>query len=359
LESRYSRHGLLQGWDQQRIERATAIIVGVGALGNEVAQCLALAGIGRLILCDPDTVELSNLSRTPLFRERDIGRPKVDAAARTLADLAPQVRVSARAAAFESAVGLAELRDADLTLGCLDSRAARLELAGRCGLVRAPWIDGATGPWSGEVRPYVDPDGPCYGCGQDDAARATTDDPRSCADPGSQAPMGAAAPLSATVGAQMALLAVRFLCGLETSRDLLSFDAAAGTISPVRQARDATCPFHQPLRNVERVAVSARDTVRRLCQALGEGAQPLAWRPFQLRRECPRCGHGEASPGPIREGSCPRCEGRLRVRTTIELASAPPETPLSALGVPPREILAFRRDSQNIAFAELAGDEER
>ena len=72
------------------------ILVGVGALGNAVAQCLALAGVGTLILCDPDRIEPSNLSRMPLFRERDIGRWKVEAAAEALAELAPTVRCSAR-----------------------------------------------------------------------------------------------------------------------------------------------------------------------------------------------------------------------------------------------------------------------
>ena len=58
---------LIPGWDQRRLAAATVVVIGVGALGNEVAKNLALAGIGRLVLCDPDVVSVSNLSRTVLF----------------------------------------------------------------------------------------------------------------------------------------------------------------------------------------------------------------------------------------------------------------------------------------------------
>ncbi len=163
-DDRFARHRHVPGWDQEALANATVIIMGVGALGNVVAQILATSGVGRLILCDPDTVSASNLSRTPLFRPQHVGQAKVDAAAETLTALAPDTTIDGRCAGLVNGVGLAELRDADLVIGCLDSRGARLELAGRCGLVGARWIDAATTPWGGEVRPYLDPDGPCYSC---------------------------------------------------------------------------------------------------------------------------------------------------------------------------------------------------
>ncbi len=325
-DERYSRHHM-PGWEQDRLAEATAIILGVGALGNEVAQCLALAGTGTLILCDPDRVERSNLSRAPLYRERDVGRLKVEAAADALADLAPTVQVKARPHRLETGVGLAELRDAAVVLGCLDSRAARLELAGRCGLVRAPWIDGATGAWSGEIRPFLDPNGPCYGCGQDDAARATTDTARHCGEQ-EAAPAAAAAPVSAAIGAQMALVAVRFLMGLETPRGLVIFDGVSTTTTLVRQQRDASCPYHREITSVSPLDISPRDRVRDLLAALGPERTPLAWHPVPV------------------SGSVPW------VRSTLELTQAPPEATLAEIGVPPREILAFR-SPDGIGFVEL------
>ncbi|WP_261567254.1 HesA/MoeB/ThiF family protein [Frankia gtarii] len=78
---RYARHERIAGWDQRILAASTAVVVGVGALGNEVAKNLALAGVGRLVLCDPDTVSVSNLSRTVLLADSDVGRPNVSAAA--------------------------------------------------------------------------------------------------------------------------------------------------------------------------------------------------------------------------------------------------------------------------------------
>jgi len=71
VNERFARQTLIAGWEQERLQAATAVIVGMGALGNEVARILAMSGIGHLILCDHDTVALSNLSRCVLFREAD------------------------------------------------------------------------------------------------------------------------------------------------------------------------------------------------------------------------------------------------------------------------------------------------
>jgi hypothetical protein len=213
-DPRYARHTLVPGWDQARLAAAQVILIGLGALGNEVARILALFGVGSMILCDPDRVERSNLSRCAFFRESDCGRLKVAAAARALADLAPGCRLDARPQTLIHGVGLAELRDAALVIGCLDSRTARLQLAGRCNLMRAPMIDGGTHPWGGELRPYLDPDGPCYGCGLGEDARART------------------AAASVLIGGWMAMTALRHLLGLPVPPGLLQIDGPAGTACP-------------------------------------------------------------------------------------------------------------------------------
>ena len=127
-DDRFARHAGVSGWRQETLTDATAVICGMGALGNEVAKNLGLAGVGRLVVCDPDTVERTNLSRSVLFGERDVGRLKVDAAVDALAELAPHISVEPRAATLTAGVGLAELRDNAVVLGCLDSRRARLYL---------------------------------------------------------------------------------------------------------------------------------------------------------------------------------------------------------------------------------------
>ncbi|MFX0091340.1 MAG: ThiF family adenylyltransferase, partial [Candidatus Hodarchaeota archaeon] len=80
FSSRYSRQQLLEGWDQKRFSQAQVVIVGIGATGSVVASSLVMMGIGKLILIDMDTIELSNLSRQLLFRDVHIGRSKAEVA---------------------------------------------------------------------------------------------------------------------------------------------------------------------------------------------------------------------------------------------------------------------------------------
>ncbi len=155
MSNRYSRHELIPDWKQKSLSEATVIIFGLGALGNEVARILAMSGVGNFILCDPDRVEESNLSRTILFSHSDLGRFKVEAAADALWELNPSVSVDVRSQLQIHGVGLGEIRDASLILSCLDSRSARLQLTGRCQLVKAPYIDGGTHFWGGEVIPFL------------------------------------------------------------------------------------------------------------------------------------------------------------------------------------------------------------
>ncbi|ETR67044.1 MAG: UBA/THIF-type NAD/FAD binding protein [Candidatus Magnetoglobus multicellularis str. Araruama] len=350
---RYNRNTLLPGWTQNRLTQSTVIIMGMGALGNVVSQSLALAGVGHLILCDMDRIELSNLSRAPLFKESDIGEYKVDAASRSLSCIAPDSHIDTRNKPFEYAIGLSELRDADLIIGCLDSRSARRELAGRCGLVSAPWIDGATGEWSGEIRPYLDlPDGPCYGCGLSDETRAISDLPRSCRVQDINTPDAATAPLSMIVGAQMSLIAVRWLMNLEVKQDILVLDGLTGEIYPVKHQRSLSCPYHHPISSVKKISLNHKSTVAQLKKELENDAHPLTWKPFQVSAHCRKCGVISNKHAVSKQSDCPNCKTPLFFRTQLDIFSAPDETTLKTLGIPPGEILPVKMGEQ-ITYVEL------
>src|SRR5215468_7896509 len=125
---RYSRHILLSelGVDaQERFAAAHALIVGIGGLGNPVAQFLAAAGVGTLSLIDADRVDLTNLQRQILFDTGVIGRPKVEAAQARIGAVNPEVRVitvSARVGPNE----LAPLvTGADVVVDCSDNFTTR------------------------------------------------------------------------------------------------------------------------------------------------------------------------------------------------------------------------------------------
>ncbi len=344
MNERYLRHQLIPGWQQDKLETARVVIIGMGALGNEVSRILAMSGVRELILCDPDIVETSNLSRTLLFRESDVGQLKVDAAARALRDLTPGVDVTIRPFPFVHGVGLAELRDAGVVLSCLDSRAGRLQLAGRCQLVRAACIDGGTHPWGGELRPYLkkDPEAPCYCCSLTPADRAIADIPMHCMDINDKAEAGAAAPSSAMIGTWMAMVATRYLMGFEFPPDILKIDGGSGLISPIKQKRDPECPFHRPIGKTEQLAVSNRDTLNRFRSYLPEESSPLLWEPVQYQAECTACGYSSMYWQLPRIEPCPDCGKELRPRTTPDLSDAPGEMTLAELGIPPNEIIPVR-----------------
>src|ERR1051325_6092280 len=93
---RYSRHILLpeigiEG--QERISRAHALVIGAGGLGSPVALYLASAGVGRITICDGDTVDLTNLQRQIVHRTDSIGREKALSAQATLNSINPEIEV--------------------------------------------------------------------------------------------------------------------------------------------------------------------------------------------------------------------------------------------------------------------------
>ena len=144
---RYSRHILLPelGLEaQEKFAAANALVIGAGGLGAPVAQFLVAAGVGTLTLCDPDTVDLTNLQRQILYATRDVGTPKVAAAKARLAAVNPDVRIEA----VEARIGPAELAplvdarrcSARLQRQFRDAarRESRLRRRGRCRSSRAP-----------------------------------------------------------------------------------------------------------------------------------------------------------------------------------------------------------------------------
>ena len=129
---RYSRLRLISWWRQEKLQAAKVLVVGAGALGNEVLKNLALLGLGTTYLIDLDDVELSNLSRSVLFREQDGGQPKAVVAARRALELNPEITVIPMHGDVITDVGLGLFARVDLVIGCLDNREARLWVNRQC-----------------------------------------------------------------------------------------------------------------------------------------------------------------------------------------------------------------------------------
>ena len=93
VEDRFSRLRLIPWWDQAKIAESRVLVVGAGALGNEILKNLALLGFQQIVVVDLDRIEESNLSRTVLFRTENIGNYKAEVAAKSLRSVAPDIQV--------------------------------------------------------------------------------------------------------------------------------------------------------------------------------------------------------------------------------------------------------------------------
>jgi len=153
------------------VENAKVLVVGAGALGNEVIKNLVLMGIGHLFIVDFDTIEAANLSRSPLFRESDSGRKKAHVAAARAKELNPNTKVQYLHGDVTTNLGLGVLRRMDVLIGCLDNREARLAVNRFAYWMNKPWVDGAIQELLGLVRVFVPGEGACFECSLTEDAR--------------------------------------------------------------------------------------------------------------------------------------------------------------------------------------------
>jgi molybdopterin/thiamine biosynthesis adenylyltransferase len=161
---RYHTFGYISWWRQDIVRQARALVIGAGALGNEVLKNLALLGIGSVLIVDFDTIEDANLSRSVLFRSQHNGMSKAKVAAERVRELNPDVRTMALEADVNIDIGLGVFRRADIVIGCLDNRLARLAINRFCWHVNRPWVDGAIQEMLGEARVFWPNRGACYEC---------------------------------------------------------------------------------------------------------------------------------------------------------------------------------------------------
>ena len=115
-DERFSRFDKVEWWDRSRMRSARVLVAGAGALGNEVIKNLALLGIGHLAVADMDHVEISNLTRSPLFRASDAGQPKAECAVRAARDLYPDIDARALVGNITADLGLGWVRWADVVV---------------------------------------------------------------------------------------------------------------------------------------------------------------------------------------------------------------------------------------------------
>lgn len=156
---------LLSWFKKEKVSNARVLVAGAGALGNEVIKDLALFGVGHIFVIDFDRIEISNLTRSVLFREADAygHRYKAEVAAERAMEINPQIKVTPIVGNLFSEAGLGLYRSVDVIIGCLDSRLARYQLNRMAMRAGKPWIDGSIENLTGVVKVYA-PGKSCYEC---------------------------------------------------------------------------------------------------------------------------------------------------------------------------------------------------
>jgi molybdopterin/thiamine biosynthesis adenylyltransferase len=233
---RYARHIVLPqvgGVGQGKLKAARVAIVGAGGIGSAVIPALAGAGIGQLTIIDDDVVELGNLHRQPLFRERDAGYSKADLALQ----FAHRLNRFVTARPVQERIGPDNaarlLADHDIVVDGSDNFATRLAVSDACVELGIPLLSAAAVQFLGQVGLFRSQ--PCYRCFVGDAFDA--DDCDNCAE------LGVLGALTGTVGNFAALLAINFVVGVgdDQAGKLHLFDGEKLSWREIRIPPDPGC----------------------------------------------------------------------------------------------------------------------
>jgi len=164
---RYSRHFMLPQVGekgQRRLLRSRVLLIGAGGLGSPTALYLAAAGVGTLGVVDSDVVDVTNLQRQILHTTADIGKPKVESAARTIRALNPDVTVVALPTRLTVDNVMEIIRDYDLVVDGSDNFETRYLVNDACYLAGKTNVHGSIFQFEGMATVFAPGQGPCYRC---------------------------------------------------------------------------------------------------------------------------------------------------------------------------------------------------
>ena len=161
-------YDLLSWFKIDKTQNAKVLVVGAGALGNEVLKNLGLFGVGNIVVVDFDIIEKSNLTRSILFRPEDVVDKdkklyKAEIVAKRIKEVNPTINIQAICGDLYTGVGLGVYRRMDVVIGCLDNVWARMLLNRQCFRTNKIFIDGGIGDLDGYVTGYK-LDENCYEC---------------------------------------------------------------------------------------------------------------------------------------------------------------------------------------------------
>lgn len=372
-DDRFSRLRLIPWWDQEKIRATNVLVVGAGALGNEILKNLALLGFLKIVVVDLDHIELSNLSRSILFRASDVGKSKAAAVATAYRDVLPEATVVPMVANVMRDCGLGLFAWADIILGGLDNREARLWINRAAWKVNRPWIDGAIEGINGVARVFMPGQPPCYECTLGETDWAILDKRMSCNlllhEPNPQGRTPTTPTISSIIAGIEVQEAVKALHGLPTLAGKgYVFEGLHHTSYVTAYTENPDCMSHYTLENIVQLPEASHEITlgalfHRACDDLHSTEVAIDFsRDIIQKLVCPACGDEKECYVPVGaisfdQGRCPN-DGQMRIVKTMSGYHGEPALAglwLNELGLPPFDIYTARSMDSEISYC-IAGD---
>ena len=384
----HARQKLIDWWDQDKIENARVLVIGAGAIGNETLKNLALLGFRNILICDMDTIEASNLSRTVLFGRRDVGKYKARAAAQRTMELA-----LARDAKIDYFIGdiITELgsgvyRYFDIILGCLDNNKTRYHVDNMCAQVGKIWINAGIKELALSVEIYDSSTSACYHCYKPESTSLERDPcleyKKRKAEAGKVATVQIA---SAIVSALQVQEAVKVITGKGAAiGQKLFFQGTTNEYEKINLRVNPECmhPYLKINDVIECEQLSNRITLRSFLRYVskkansGKNATIILDRTFIAYERCKQCGKiikifkpsdvlyddeiycSECNPNGY--NSCVIVKDVLKLHEiTVDTPSEILDLTLEAIGIPKLHIVCVRDENGEHKYYELTGDKSR
>ncbi|HEY3312159.1 MAG TPA: ThiF family adenylyltransferase [Anaerolineales bacterium] len=359
-------------WEREKVQNARVMVVGAGALGNEVIKNLALMGVGNLFIVDFDNIEAANLSRSVLFRETDNKRSKAEVAAARAKAINPQINVQFFNGDVTSGLGLGVIRRMDVIVGCLDNREARLALNRFCYWMNKPWVDGAIQELLGLARVFVPGEGACYECTLTEAAIRDLSLRYSCPLLARQNILLGKVPTTPTIasiiGGIQSQEALKLIHSMPVEAGkVIHFNGLNNEMHTTAYVPREDCESHWIYGDITelpaRAEITTLDDLLRIVRAdLGAQAFIELDQELLTSLDCPVCHTSEQVFLPLskvsfEEGHCAVC-GTLRDTALTHLITGGENflhRTLASIGVPPLHILRAN-NGEEYRFYELTGD---
>lgn len=164
---RYSRQIMLPEIGvagQEKLKKASVLVVGAGGLGCPVLQYLAAAGVGKLAVAEFDTVSEANLQRQVLYGSEDIGKLKSIIATKRIEQLNNLIQTERINLRIDASNSLKILRDYDIVVDATDNLQTRYVINDSCVILNKPMVHGAIYKYEGQVAVFNYRGGATYRC---------------------------------------------------------------------------------------------------------------------------------------------------------------------------------------------------